>query len=361
MTTEPQGHPIDQTAPVSPAGEPPGPPPGWRAVLGRALDLNVAASRHVRGTSIRIGLLVLAAAAPLLLILLAVAQRLGGLDDLGGQILLERQVVLATGDAGAGVLVAFLVGGYCLAALSIDSQLLAVVLIASAATSRPFDAGSALRLVRLRFWRLLRANILIGIILVVPRWIVEQAIAPRGVVTESQFLLLTVLGILLSMPFAFVSAWIVLGAVGAGESVRRSWRLARAHPALALLIAVVNVATQTIAAFALGAGADLLFRLADQLGLDRATGPGLFVPLAAITILGVVAAGSLIFTIAALTAAPQVVAFLGVTGVDAGLDAVRDPGPPPVAPRREPFVSRPMKIGLVVEAVFAALAVSRLL
>jgi hypothetical protein len=363
MSGEP-GAPFVAEARAATASERPttaGPPPGWRAVLGRGLDLNVAASRHIRGASIRIGLLVLAAAAPLLVILVAIAQNLGGIDDFGTNPMLERQVFLALGDASAGILVAFLIGGYCLAAISVDSQLLAVVLIASTASGREFELSSALELVRMRFWRLLRANLLIAIILIVPRWIVEQAIAPRGVVNESQFVLLTLLGILLSMPFAYVSAWIMLGAVGARESVRRSWRLARARPSLAFLIAIVNVATQTIAAFALGAGADLLFRVADQLGLDRATGLALFVPLGAIIVLGVVAAGSLIFTIAALTAAPQVVAFLGLTGIDTGLDALRDPDNPFATPRREPVVSRAMKIGLVVEAAFAAIAVSQLL
>jgi hypothetical protein len=362
MSGEP-GAPFGAEAPTATASErlpTASPALGWRAVLGRGLDLNVAASRHIRGASIRIGLLVLAAAAPLLAILVAIAQNLGGID-VGADLMLERQVFLAIGEASAGIFVAFVIGGYCLAAISVDSQLLAVVLIASTATGREFELRSALELVRMRFWRLLRANLLIAIILIVPRWIVEQAIAPRGVVNESQFVLLTLLGILLSMPFAYVSAWIMLGAVGARESVRRSWRLARARPSLALLIAIVNVATQTIAAFALGAGADLLFRVADQLGLDRATGLALFVPLAAIIVLGVVAAGSLIFTIAALTAAPQVVAFLGLTGIDTGLDALRDPDNPFATPRREPLVSRAMKIGLAVEAVFAAIAVSQLL
>jgi hypothetical protein len=332
---------------------------GWRAVLGRGLDLNVAASRLVRGTSIRIGLLVLAAAGPLLLILLAIVQRLGGLD-LNGGVVVQRQILVAIDDAAVPMFVAILIGAYCLAAISIDSQLLSVVLIASTATGRAFDLRAALELVRIRFWRLLRANFLIGLILLVPRWILERVIAPSGVVSEAQFVVLTFVGVLLSVPFAYVSASIVLGAVGARESIRRSWRLARARPSLALLIAIVNVTFQTIAGFALGAGADLLFRLYESLGLDRATGLALFIPLGAILGVAVVAVGSLILTIAALTAAPQVVAFLGLTGFDKGLDALRDPDNPFATPRREPLVTRAMKIGLIVETVFAALAVSRL-
>jgi hypothetical protein len=333
---------------------------GWRAVLGGGLDLNVSAARHVRAASIRIGLLVLAAAGPLVVILLAVAARLDVLGELGGVGLDQRQVLLAIDAASGPMIVAFLIGGYCLAALSVDSQLLAVHLIASTATGRAFEPRSALQLVRMRFWRLLRANVLIAVILFLPRLLLEGVIAPSGVVGESQFVALTLLGIILSVPFAYVSALIILGAVGARESVRRSWRLARARPSLALVIAIVNVSVQTLGAFALGAGADLLARLASALGLDQATGLGLFVPLGAILGVFIIAAGSLLFTIAALTAAPQVVAYLGLAGTDNGLDALRDPDNPFATPHREPFVTRAMKVALVVEAIFAGLAVTRL-
>ncbi len=61
-------------------------------------------------------------------------------------------------------------------------------------------------------------------------------------------------------------------------------------------------------------------------------------------------------TIAALIVGPQVVAFLRLTGTDAGLTALHDPDNPFATPRVEPLVSRPMKVALVIEAVLAALA-----
>jgi hypothetical protein len=353
--------PSEEPSPIPSPIPSPAPSPGWRTILGRGLDLNVAAGRPVRATSIRIGLLVLAAVGPLLVILLAVVHRLEEQGVLDGGFLTQRTMFVAVDDASGPIVVAFLIGLYCLAAISIDSQLLAVNLIGSTATDRAFELRGALQLVRMRFWRLLGANLLIGVILFLPRLILEGVIAPNGVVGEAQFVTLTLLGVLLSVPFAYVSAWIILGAVGARESVRRSWRFARARPSLAVLIAIVNVSVQTVAGFALGAGADLLARLAEVLGLDRATGLGLFIPLGAILTVGVIAAGSLLLTIAALTAAPQVVAYLGLGGTDNGLDALRDPDNPFATPHREPLVTRAMKIGLIVEAIFAALAVSQLL
>jgi hypothetical protein len=75
---------------------------------------------------------------------------------------------------------------------------------------------------------------------------------------------------------------------------------------------------------------------------------------------GIAAAGSLAMTIAALTAGPQVVAFLGLTGDASGLDALRDPDNPFATPRRQPLVSRPMKIALVIEYVLALAALAQL-
>ncbi len=77
--------------------------------------------------------------------------------------------------------------------------------------------------------------------------------------------------------------------------------------------------------------------------------------------LGIAAAGSLVMTIAALTAAPQVVAFLRLTGDASGLDALRDPDNPFARPRNEPLVSTPMKIALVIELVVALVAIAQLI
>jgi hypothetical protein len=330
-----------------------------REVLGRGFDLNLAASREIRSSAVLIGLLTLAAAAPVAAIVVAVISHFGGIDAIATGIAppgVGLVTVIARNLAG----LAAILGAVNVVALAVDSQLLGVTLIASRATNRPFVLRRALELIRLRFWRLLRANFLIGLILYVPRTLVERTVAPSGVVTETQFVVLTALGIVLSIPFAYVAAWIMLGPVGARESVRRSWRLARARPVIALVIAAINVVFQTIALFAAGAGLDVLGRIADAIGLERATGAALFIPLGLILVLAITAAGSLILTIAALTAAPQVVAFLRMTGVTNGLGVLHDPDNPFASARIEPLVSRGMKATLALEWILGAGAISQI-
>jgi hypothetical protein len=85
-------------------------------------------------------------------------------------------------------------------------------------------------------------------------------------------------------------------------------------------------------------------------------GPLQVAVLAAIVALAIVSIGSLVMTIAALTVGPQVVAFLGLTGYSAGLDAGTSADPARVL-RRAPLVARPMKIALAISFVAAVLAV----
>jgi hypothetical protein len=333
-------------------------PVGALEIIGRGLDLNVAASSDVRRVAILIGLLALAAAGPIVAFLLAASGGVGGLTVDGQYV----DIVALQGRVDTARILAGLstwIGIGCFIALAIDSQLLAVHVIASRATGRPFSLRPALEVVRIRFWRLARANILVGVILVVPRAVLERILAPRGIALQSQSVVQVVLDVILSVPFAYLATWILLGQVGAREAVRRSWRLARSRPSLALVIAVVNVAFQTIALVALGSAADILIRIAGALGLDRATGLGI-VPLGALVALAIIAAGSLVMTIAALTVGPQVVAFLRLTGTDGGLAALHDPDNPFATPRVEPLVTRPMKIALAIEAVLAALALFQL-
>ncbi len=334
--------------------------PGVREIVSRSLDLNLAASSDVRRTAVLIGLLTLATVGPLIAVVLAIGTRPGGFDWLlvlanGYQ---PRQVPL---DPSAGLLflVVLAIGAGGLTALSVDSQLLAVIVIASRAVGRPFQLRPALVISRMRFWRLLRANFLIGLILLIPNRVVEQVVSSGGqVTTESQLVILTIIGVILSVPFAYVSSWIILGPVGARESVRRSWRLARSRFRLALVIAIVNTAVATLAGFAIGTGVDVLYRIATFFGLADSAGIGPLVVLLAIVAAGIVALGSLTMTIAALTAGPQVVAFLGLTGDANGLTVVDDPDNPLATPAVEPLVSTPMKAAIAVAAIAGALAVA---
>lgn len=352
------------TEPESSPAPPPSAPavaamPGVMATVGRGLDLNVAASAEIRRASLYVGLLSLLALGPIAAIGWALSVHEGGLEWL--EQIAAGSVATTIPVSSTFELLSFVVlflGFSCFVAVAVDAQLLAAILIGDRATGRRFDLRAGLALGRLRYWRLIRASLLIGLILLIPRFVINRVVMngePAG--SETQALVSTALEILLSTPFAYVTAGVVLGAVDAREAVRRSWRLARARWRLALLIAVVNTAVSYIAGFALGAGGDILGRLGTAIGVGASMGPLQVVALAAIVAFAIVSIGSLVMTIDALTAGPQIIAFLGLTGYANGLDALKNPDNP-LAPRRvEPLIARPMKIALLISGAAAILAV----
>jgi hypothetical protein len=347
---------------MAPPPEPPIQPaepramPGTLAIVGRGLDLNVAASGRIRRASVYIGLSWLLAAGPVAAVTLAFAAHQGGFEWLQTLASGDAQVVPVGPYFAALFLLVVTIGLGCLLALSIDGQLVATILIGAEATGRPFDLRHALALARARFWRFVRASILVGVVLAIPRFVINQLVFNNGPLgSDTQTLIQTAIDVVLSTPFVYLATGIVLGGVGARESVRRSWGLARARWRLAFLIGIVNTAVGYLAGFALGAGADILVRLGELFGLGTTMGPLQIAILAAIVALAIVSIGSLVMTIAALTVAPQVVAFLGLTGYSAGLDA----GPASVTPgerRAQALISRPMAIALAISIGAAVLA-----
>jgi hypothetical protein len=333
--------------------------PSMLATVSRGLDLDVAASGQIRRASLYVGLLWLLTLAPIAVVVWAHSARLGGFEWLRTWALGWQLPGEPTGPLfGLLFNVVFAVGFVGAVSLWIDSALLATALLAGRATGRVLDLRATLALARLVYWRLVRAEILVGLILLVPRVVLNGSVTTGSAVpSEAQVLILSAVDVVVSTPFAYVTVWVVLGGVGAWAAVRGSWRLARARWRLALLIAVYNAAVAYLAAFALGAGADILIRLGAMFGLGDTMGPAQAVVLAAIIGLALASIGSLMMTIAALTAGPQVVAFLALTGSSAGLDAVRNPDNPFARARVEPLVSRPMTVALAISASAAALAI----
>jgi hypothetical protein len=166
-----------------------------------------------------------------------------------------------------------------------------------------------------------------------------------------------VIGIVLAglaiMPFAYHQSGIILGGVGAFESLRRSTRLARARWRLALLVALAGTVLSFIEIFALGAGLDLVFRVADASGMTLDGSPPAAIATILVILVVVIAIGSLLVTIAALVAAPQVYAFLKLTGYSAGLDRSLASADPTGRPLR--LITRPM-LALIVLGALAGLA-----
>ena len=367
--TEPPGpdpafaEPLLAPAPPAPAPAPVAAMPGTLTIVSRGLDLNVAASGEIRRASVYIGLLTILSLGPIAAVLWAFSARQGGLEWLQrlASGLAPRFVPLGPGF-GELFFVILMIGFSCLVAVAIDAQLLATSVIGARATGRRFHLGGALALVRLRDWRYVRASALLGLILLIPRFLVNQVVMNgRPVGTEAQALFVSALDILVSTPFAYVAAGIILGGVGARESIRRSWRLAQARWRLALLIGIVNTAVTYLAGFAIGAGGDILIRLGTALGVGATMGPVQVAFLAVTVLIAIVSIGSLMMTIGALTAAPQIVAFLGLTGYSKGLDALQDPNDPEAAPREAPLISWQMQLALVINAALATLSLILLL
>ncbi|TMF40854.1 MAG: hypothetical protein E6I26_02035 [Chloroflexi bacterium] len=343
---------IDEPEPSLPERSPP------RAVdvVGRAIDLNLGGSAQIRRASIYAGLLFLAAIGPLAALLVAHSIRAGGFDWIIDLIALGRTARVDLGPF-AGLVV--IVGVGCAIAISVDVQLLAIALIGSRAADRSIDLHAAIGLARRRFWRLVLASIAVGLILIIPRQILATALGNQN--AESGVLLSTALDIVLSAPFAYVGAAVVLAPATPLQAVRWSWRMARRRWRLAFLIGVVNTAVSYLAGFAVSAGLDILIRIAIGLGIDRGLGTVQSIELVAIVAVAIVAIGSLTMTIAALTVGPQVVAWLGLGGPVDGIAGATTGGltepTGPDWPRR--LVSRPMQVALVVEAAAALASVLR--
>jgi len=357
--------PVEPPVPALPleraiVGPPPAPTmPGAIASIGRGLDLNVAASSILRRASLYTGLVTLLAAGPPIAAAWAFSIQQGGLDWLQELMATGVSPVLRTGSAFASFAsIAFFLGGGCLVAIWLDAQLLALTFIGGQATGRTFSLRGALAIARSRFWRLVRASLLIALIQIVPRTLLQALLTGQTVGSETQVPIVTTVDLLLAAPFAYFGAGIVLGDVGAREAIRRSWRLAQARWRLAFVVAIVTTAVSYLAAFALGAGLDILLRLGGAVGLDGTIGPSQSVVLAVILVLAVVSVGSLIMTIDGLTVGPQVVAFLGLTGFSSGLDVPTNPLEPP---RVAALIAWPMRIALVLNVIAGVLAVANTL
>jgi hypothetical protein len=305
-------------------------PPGVRESLGGALDLALAASIRVRRASIYVGIVALALAGPVAILFLALIRWAGSVEDAmalfeGG--IIDRHATGAITMLGLSGLLA-LIG---LVAITFEGQILATAIVGGVASGRRIGLRRSLRLSRRVFWQVFVAAILVAI---VDRVVTFGTAAVLGGATgqsEATTIVEVAAAGLATMPFGFYQAGIILGGVGPVEALRRSVRIARARWRLALLVALAGIVLSFVEVFALGAGLDLVVRFADAAGLGLEGS----VPVATLSVLLVlaciVAVGSLVVTIAALVAAPQVFVFLRMTGYSAGLERAMTPVEPVAA------------------------------
>ncbi|MEA2673786.1 MAG: hypothetical protein QOI92_978 [Chloroflexota bacterium] len=331
--------------------------PSARRVVSSGLQLAVDTSAAIRRGSIYIGLLSLGAFGPAVVLVLLGIGRL--MSDPGTAEMVARNPSLIFFEQ-PGLLAPLLfvyvlgiAGVVLLLAIGIDAQAIAISLLAGRAADRPVHLFEAITRARQVFWRLLGAGLIVGVASYVVSLLVVLPFINFEQPNTGISFIGTALGTLVVMPFAFTSTSIVLGDVGALEALRRSWRLFRVRPRIALAVTIFALVSSAIQQFALGAGLDAADRVGSFMHLGFGEG-GAGALLSSILVLAfVVAFGSLTFTIAAIVAAPQVAGFLGLTYYSGGLDRARSATD--VRPRRFRWVSVPMvfaMVGLLIVAGF---------
>ena len=318
-------------------------PPGVTEAIGRALDLALASSRSIRRASLYVGLVTLALIGPAVIVFLALVRDQGSFDEamvvlLGQQQFVASWVSQAISWLGVSALIAFI----GLFAITLEGQILAATIVGGAAIGRTIGVREALRLSRRVFWSMVGAAILVGIVDRIVSLAASEFTFGVTASVDSSTVASILLAGLATMPFAYYQSGIILGGVGAVESLRRSTRLARARWRLALLVALAGTVLSVIEVFALGAGLDLVVRVASAAGLGFDGSMPFAIVTGVLVLACVVAIGSLLVTIAALVAAPQVYVFLKLTGYSAGLDRARLPTDGAERPPR--LITRPMAV-----------------
>ncbi len=318
--------------------------PGAREVVGRGFELMLAATSQLRRVSLYFGALFLAFLGPLLVLGVAVVlvappelRDLVRVVQSGGQAsglapirdpewasaFMLLMLGLYLGIAGAGL-------------VALEGGIVGIAILAGHRLNRPITLRHALIRSRQVFWRVVRASFLLGIISSIVQVLAGGIVGVANLPGDALTIITLAVSTLVAAPFCYSQAGIVLGDVGARESIRRSVRLFRARPRTALVIALFPaVFGGMIQLWALSTGGEVLLMLGQvtNLGFETDTlhsAVTVVVLLAAIT-----ATGSLFFTLGALFAAPQVVTFLGLTHYAGGLDRAAPPAPPaPAATQR---------------------------
>lgn len=368
MTDQPTAERLDGSgAGIAPADEPPAAAPAWPrvgAVLSGSFDLLTRSRIPLRNGSLYVALIgLLTMGLPLLVVVALGGQFVAGL--LAGTQTSDVASALPPGTAEF-VVVAGTVAAGSIVALSIESQILGVAILGGAQAGRSLSLREALRRSRAVFWRVARATILVNVATMIVLEVVTRILG--GVLsdtTDAAAVGAQIVTAILTAPFIYVVAGIVLGDVAAIEAIRRSIRLARARFRLAVIVSVFAVVAQYLLIFAALAGLDLAIRLLEPFRnqlerLDPATLGGILV-VGAGGLVALVAFWTLTFTVGALSSTPQVVAFLALTGYSAGLDSARDVTDGSAPRERAAWITRPMFVGIVLGGIASLMAVARIL
>ena len=264
-----------------------------------------------------------------------------------------------------GLLFALATAGIVVA--TVESRTIAAAVLGARLVGGPLTTRQAVARARASFWRSFAAAIIVAIPIVIVQAIVDEALKALAIPAEQVSIVsAAMVTAVVGAPFAYVLAGVVLGDVGALEAVKRSVRVFRARKLAAAIVAGFETVTALLLLFGLGAGVDVIARLLGVLGLGpESDALGLAIVAVAI-VAGAFAFGTLLYTVYAITVAPQVVMFVSLTHASMGLDRVRAGGiddPEVVRPGRARFrwLTRPMQGGFVLGGLglVAALAILR--
>lgn len=349
--------------PASPS-EPPPPPAqtlphpvpaveSTRRLLGASFDLLTLASDDMRRASFYIGAITLVTLGPLALA--SWASEVASVDRTEGEM---RSILL--GGAAAWYSVLGTLAGLGLFVAAVESRAMAASILGGRYAGRPVDVRATLARSRMVFWRVVGVSLIVGIPVLIVQQILGLAFeAAFGPQTDLSIVASTLAAGLVGAPLAYLLTGVVLGDVPPVEATRRSFRVFRARKAAAALVAVFETIAVLLVSLGLGAGLDIALKVFGALGLGPDSGP---FGLALVTV-GVVAAvfalGTLIYTALAISIAPQVVMFIGLTHATYGLDHVRpggdrDPTIRLSGVRRFRWLTIPMLIGLAIGVIALA-------
>ncbi len=342
---EPEAH----ARPLEPVASGP-PPPSvetTRRLLGASFDLLGRASDDMRRASFYIGLIVLVMVGPLALATLAIETV--SIHKTGDEMAALYEAGL---EAWEGLLAILFALG--LLAAYFESRIMAATILGAHWVGRPVSVRGSLARSRMAFLFVVIAWFIVLIPVLIAQSLLS-IILTEVVGEQTDFTLVTSVLVsgLVGAPFVYLLSGVVLGDVDPVEATVRSFRVFRARKLAAALAAIFETTAILLVFLGFSAGSDIALRVLDSLGLSLDSGPAGFLLIAFGLLVGVFALGTLIYTAFAISVAPQVVMFVGLTHATFGLDHVRPGGDrDPEAPRdrARPFhwVTWPMRIAFAL-------------
>ena len=288
-----------------------------RHLIGASFDLLSRSSDELRRASFYVGAIVLGTAGPLALASFAIgvagAERSPAVID-----------ALVAGSLGVPLALLLLLAVVGLVVASVESRTLAAGILGARLAGRPIGPRQALARSRIVFWRAVVASVVVAIPIGIAQRVVSTLVDPLfGAAAEASVVSTTLVTAVVGAPFAYALSGVVLGDVDPIEAVRRSVRVFGARRLAAAFVVTFETIALLLIFIGATTGLDLALRLLDALGLGLDAGPAGLALMTAGIVAAVFAFGTLLATVVAITVAPQVVMFVGLTRATMGVDQVR--------------------------------------